>query len=248
MMHVINDAELGKSFQIKVLDKGYVRLIDFMGGDEDIIRAARVSYDKDARTGIDAEKDRKLLEFLYDNHHTTPFEAVEFKFEVKAPIFVVRQWHRHRTWSYNEVSARYTALEDDFYVPDPAIIGAQSLRNKQGRNLNQDYDRTSAELAASAIKMSCERAFEVYNNLLMQGTPRELARTVLPTATYTRMVAKVDLHNLMHFFRLRCHEHAQWEIQQYAYAMMGLVGPIVPWTMRKFKLELTHSSGYKSLL
>lgn len=218
--------------EIKVLDHGLVRLVDHMGNDLSIVRAARVSYDADWRTGDDAGKDEKLIAYLMKNHHTSPFEAVTFTFEVKAPLFVFRQWHRHRTWSYNEVSARYSELPEEFYVPELSDITTQSTSNKQMRT---DAQHPQAVLMQSYMRKSMMDAFALYKELLAQGCPRELARSVLPTSTYSRMFATVDLHNLFHFLRLRLHEHAQKEIRVYAEAMLELVEPIVPYAVAAFK-------------
>lgn len=218
--------------EIKVLDHGLVRLVDHMGNDLSIVRAARVSYDADWRTGEDEGKDEKLIAYLMKNHHTSPFEVVTFTFEVKAPLFVFRQWHRHRTWSYNEVSARYSELPEEFYVPELSDITHQSTSNKQMRTSEQ---HDNALLMQSYMRKSMMDAFALYKELLAQGCPRELARAVLPTSTYSRMFATVDLHNLFHFLRLRLHEHAQKEIRVYAEAMLELVEPIVPYAVAAFK-------------
>lgn len=221
--------------EIKVLDHGLVRLVDHMGNDLSIVRAARVSYDADWRTGDDAGKDEKLIRYLMRNRHTSPFEAVTFTFEVKAPIFVLRQWHRHRTWSYNEVSARYSELPDEFYVPDVADITTQSASNKQMRTETQHPQ--AAEMQ-DLMRKAMMAAFDTYKELLSRGCPRELARSVLPCSTYSRMFATVDLHNLFHFLCLRLHEHAQKEIRVYAEAMLKLVEPIVPVAVAAFKETL----------
>lgn len=224
---------------IHVLDHGYVRLVEHMGNDLSIVRNARVSYDAEWRTGEDAGKDEKLIRYLYSNRHTSPFESVTFTFEVKAPIFVVRQWHRHRTWSYNEVSARYTELPEEFYVPNPKLIGKQADKNKQMRDL--DLTKQTPEFweveAANLIADTCANAFNTYKALLERGIPRELARGVLPVNTYTHMFCTVDLHNLFHFLRLRLHEHSQYEIRVYAEAMLELIKPIVPVAVEAFLYE-----------
>ena len=173
-----------------------------------------------------------LIGYLMKNHHTSPFEAVTFTFEVKAPLFVFRQWHRHRTWSYNEVSARYSELPEEFYVPELSDITHQSTSNKQMRT-NEQHD--NALLMQSYMRKSMMDSFALYKELLAQGCPRELARSVLPCSTYSRMFATVDLHNLFHFLRLRLHEHAQKEIRVYAEAMLELVEPIVPYAVAAFK-------------
>lgn len=227
---------------IQVLDHGHVRLVEHMGSDLSIVRAARVSYNADWRTGEDAGKDEKLIAYLLKNKHTSPFESVVFTFEVKAPIFIFRQWHRHRTWSFSEVSARYTELDMGFYVPKPEHVGVQSKDNKQGRDLTmQDgvvRGLEGPELYAHWIKLSCESSFMQYKILLENGVPREIARSVLPVAAYSKMFATVDLHNLMHFLRLRLHSHAQYEIRQYAEALLALAGQICPVTIGEFCVEL----------
>ncbi len=212
---------------IEVLDHGYVRLVNCMGGDVDISRAARVSYNHPPR-----DEDGKLIRYLMKNRHTSPFEAVVLTFEVQAPIFILRQWHRHRTWSYNEVSARYTELPEVFYVPSPDKIGTQSTDNKQMRT---DEENALAETAVAVMGAMCQDAFKTYRDLLEMGTPRELARSVLPLATYSRMFATVDLHNLFHFLRLRIHEHAQWEIREYAKAMMEITRQVAPLATEAFE-------------
>lgn len=197
-----------------------------MGSDLDIVRAARVLPGVEWRD----KSDPKLIGYLIKNQHTSPFEHVVFTFYVKAPLFVFRQWHRHRTWSYNEVSARYKELPAEYYVPDPNIIGVQSLKNHQGR----EFEKVDVEQRKEELKFyidACEKSLDEYHNLLAFGWPRELARGVLPMAIYSEMYATVDLHNLLHFIKLRSDEHAQYEIREYAEAMKLLITPIVPVTM-----------------
>jgi thymidylate synthase (FAD) len=178
-------------------------------------------------------KDEKLIHYLYSHRHTTPFESMVFTFEVQAPIFVFRQWHRHRTWSYNEVSARYTELPELYYVPDATNIGPQSKTNKQGREEGFTLD---AQLQfKQGIEWSCQNAFRVYHSLLKAGVSRELARMVLPLNTYSRMFATVDLHNLFHFLALRLDEHAQYEIRVYAQALLTLVRSVCPIAVEAFE-------------
>lgn len=218
--------------KIEVLDHGYVRLVDHMGGDLSVVRAARVSYDAAPRAGEDEGSDARLINYLWKNRHTSPFEAVQFTFEVKAPIFVFRQWHRHRTWSYNEVSARYTELPEEFYVPEVNQITTQATDNKQMRT---DEIHPEGELFQSVMKSENERAFISYQYLLKEGCPRELARSVLPVATYTHMFASVNLLNLLKFLNLRTHEHAQYEIRVYAEAMLKLIEPVAPACIKAWK-------------
>ena len=256
------------SNEIRVLDHGLVRLVSYTQptspftetedvgevglpvlcsrskdfnwtGDLEIVRNARVSYDADWRSG-DEQKDARLIDYLTKNRHTSPFEAMSFTFEVKAPIFVIRQWHRHRTWAYNEVSARYTELPEEFYVPAVEQITTQSTSNKQMRTAEQ---HPQASGWRDAIRMQCESAFDSYKDMLAEGIPRELARGVLPLNTYTRMFATVNLHNLFHFLGLRLHEHAQYEIRVYAEALLQLIKPIVPEAVKAFK---AHRLGQAS--
>jgi thymidylate synthase (FAD) len=217
---------------IKVLDHGHVRLVESMGSDLSIVRNARVSYDAEWRAGDDDGKDAKLLHYLLKNKHTSPFESCVFTFDVKAPIFVFRQWHRHRTWSFNEISARYAELPEEFYVPELAQITTQSSSNKQMRTDEQHRD---AEGVAEIIRSSSEASFSHYRKLILNGCPRELARSVLPVGTYSHMFATCDLHNLFHFLKLRLHSHAQYEIRVYAEAMLKLIEPIVPISTAAFR-------------
>lgn len=222
------DIPEGIDTSIKVLDHGFVRLVESMGSDLSIIRNARVSYNAEYRTGEDAGKDEKLIDYLVKNQHTSPLEAVKFTFDVKAPIFVFRQWHRHRTWSYNEISARYAELPEEFYVPELDQITTQSSSNKQMRTTEQHPE---AEMWREMMKVANSNAFIVYRTMLQEGVPRELARSVLPVSTYSHMFATVDLHNLMKFCKLRMHSHAQYEIRVYAEAMFKLAEQVAPLTI-----------------
>mgnify|MGYP003563866857 CR=1 FL=1 len=215
---------MAESKQIPCLDHGFVRLVDSMGDDLAIVRAARVSYDAEPRRD---GSDGKLIRYLMRNRHTSPFEAVTLTFEVKAPIFVVRQWHRHRTWSYNEVSARYAELPEDFYVPNPSDVGEQSKSSKQARDIGHEVS-SDAKAYCLALRKASEGAFDSYRGALGAGIPRELARLYLPLNTYTRFFATVDLHNLFGFLRLRLHPHAQHEIRVYADAMLRLAKTVAP--------------------
>lgn len=210
--------------------QAFVELVDSIGDDHSIVNAARVSYAGDHQDRP-AERDRKLIRYLLKNHHTSPFEHVTFTFHVKAPIFVARQWHRHRTWSYNEVSARYTEVKDDYYFPSE--WRGQSKDNKQ-----MSDGLIDSELQPHANHQyleACGKAFSAYEALLDMGVSREMARMVLPQSAFTRFYATVDLHNLLGFIRLRGHEHAQEEIREYAIAMRELITPYVPWTMEAWE-------------
>ena len=221
--------------RLDVLDHGFVRLIDYMGSDLSIVRNARVSYDAAERAGDNKGSDVRLINYLYRNRHNTPFESVTFTFEVKAPIFVLRQWHRHRTWAYNELSGRYRELPEEFYMPELKQVTEQSDDNKQMRT---DVQHPKAGRFRDMMWMRNIDAFADYKKMVDEGCPRELARTVLPLATYSHMFCTVNLHNLFGFLRERLHEHAQKEIRVYAQAMMDLVGPVVPVAMGAFKSEL----------
>jgi thymidylate synthase (FAD) len=213
-----------------LLDHGYIRLVDFMGGDISVVRSARVSYDAAWRAGQDQGSDERLIRYLWRNGHSTPFESVGFTFEVKAPIFVLRQWMRHRTWGFNELSARYRELPEEFYVPDPAVIGMQSASSKQARDISQ-LDANALSLRETEIQYMrehCENAFILYRGLLSNGWPRELARSVLPVAAYSTMFATVNLLNLLKFLTLRCDSHAQYEIRVYADAMRDMARQVAP--------------------
>ncbi len=215
-----------------LLDHGYVRLVDSMGSDLSVVRAARVSYDAAWRAGQDQGSDFKLINYLWNHNHSTPFEAVTFTFEVMAPIFVFRQWHRHRTQTYNELSARYKELPEVYYKPSLEDIGVQSKDNKQMRTdwvpdeSDPLYHQRLAEL--EEYDSHCMAAFELYRKLLASGWPRELARGVLPMCTYSHMFCTMNLLNLLKFLTLRCDPHAQKEIRVYADAMRDLAREIVP--------------------
>lgn len=215
---------------IKCLDHGFIRLVDRMGSDLSVVRAARVSYNAAWRAGENEKGDAKLLNYLWKNGHSTPFESVTFTFEVKAPIFVFRQWHRHRTQSYNELSARYKELPEEFYIPEPELMGTQSKDNKQMRNIEEVTPEIMEvrEYLAMDMRRPNVAAFKAYKHLLNQGVPRELARSVLPVATYSHMFCTMNLLNLLKFLSERTHEHAQYEIRVYADAIVELIRPIVP--------------------
>lgn len=218
--------------KINVLDHGFVRLVDSMGSDLSISRNARVSYDAEWRAGEDEGSDARLINYLYNNGHNTPFEAVTFTFDVKAPIFVFRQWHRHRTQSYNELSARYRELPEEFYIPEPSQITTQSTDNKQMRT---DDIHPEAEKFRQMMCTNNEAAFAVYKRMIAEGCPRELARSVLPVSTYSHMFATMNLNNLFKFLAERLHPHAQYEIRVYAEAMLELIEPVAPVAVAAFK-------------
>lgn len=236
---------------IKPLDHGHIQLVDSMGSDLSIARNARVSYDADWRAGEDSGSDTRLINYLYNNGHNTPFEAVTFTFDVKAPIFVFRQWHRHRTQSFNELSARYRELPEEFYIPEPHLVGTQNADNKQMRDplTKEQFDalpgsqRESTHNVLDGMRACNTKSFRVYRAMLAEGIPRELARSVLPVSTYSHMFATVNLNNLFKFLGERMHPHAQYEIRVYAEAMLELVRPIVPVAVAAFEKGLNHAKS-----
>lgn len=227
---------------IKVLDHGFIRVIDYMGTDQSIVQAARVSYGEGTKK---LREDRGLIRYLLSHWHTTPFEMCEIKFHVKLPIFVARQWIRHRTANVNEYSARYSVLDREFYVPEINQLGSQSTTNKQGRS--ESLNKNFAKQAQKLIKDNSNQLYDDYQNLLNgnllnkdeyedgEGLARELARTTLPLNYYTQWYWKVDLHNLMHFLKLRADSHAQYEIQIYAEKMIDVLKKWVPLTYEAFE-------------
>lgn len=222
-------------YTIPVLDHGYVKLIGSMGTDETIIEAARMSTNK----GFEGwEKDAKLLEFLYRNGHMTPFEMCEIAIEVQLPIFVVREWHRHRTQSYNEMSARYTQMPDLHYLPDPKRIQKQSKTNKQGSAESVDELRAKEILETLAFEQ--KTVYSTYDDLVEEGIAKEVARINTPVSRYTKMRAKMNLRNAFGFLNLRKPSSAQWEIRQYADAFGTIVEAIWP---RSYALFEEHTLG-----
>lgn len=226
---------LGKEY--KILDHGFVRVVDYMGGDDSIVQAARVSYGKGTKK---SSEDRGLIRYLMRHRHTTPFEMCEIKFHVKLPIFIARQWIRHRTANVNEYSARYSILDKEFYVPEPQVIAAQSTTNKQGRG--EVVTPAEAEQVRALITRESDRAYETYKNLLneegAEGMPklaRELARMNLTLNSYTQWYWKTDLHNLMHFLKLRIDKHAQYEIRVFAEAMAEMTRAVTPIAYEAFQ-------------
>ena len=216
--------------EIRVLDKGFVRLVETMGGDQGVVQAARVSYGGGSKG---EEQDRKLIEYLLQHQHMTPFEQAVFKFHVSCPIFVMRQWIRHRMASTNEISARYTEVQDEYYVP--SAWRGQDLKNKQGSSAAPSLDHKALTAAYDGQMRS---SLAVYRKLLEAGVARELARMVLPVSLYTQFYWTVNARSLMHFLGLRAEAHAQWEIQQYAEALAVSFEEKMPWTYLAF---LKHS-------
>lgn len=210
-----------------VLDHGFIRVIDYMGDDSAICQAARVSYGKGTKS---VQNDEGLIRYLMRHWHSTPFEMCEIKLHVKLPVFVARQWIRHRTANVNEYSARYSILDREFYIPHPDHLNAQSVINNQGRG--EALQGEEAERVLRYLKDDSMRAYDHYEEMIsedgQQGLARELARMNLPANIYTQWYWKVDLHNLFHFLRLRADSHAQYEIRVYADAICEVVKDWVP--------------------
>jgi thymidylate synthase (FAD) len=234
---------------LPVLDHGFVRVIDYMGDDAAVVQAARVSYGRGTRR---VSEDRGLINYLMRHRHTTPFEMCEIKYHVKLPIFVARQWIRHRTANVNEYSARYSILDNEFYIPAPEHLAAQATTNRQGRG--DVLEGGDAQRVLDLLRDDAERAYRGYTELLNEdaagapadpsrpGLARELARMNLSLNFYTQWYWKTDLHNLMHFLSLRADAHAQYEIRAYADVMLGTLGRWVPMTYAAF-LEYRMNSA-----
>ena len=225
---------------IRVLDTGYIKFVDVMGKDEDIAAAARISYGKGTTK---AKNDDGLIEYLYSHAHTSPFEMVEMKFQMRLPIFVMRQLVRHRTANLNEYSGRYSEMPDRWYVPSIDQIRRQHATNKQASG--EPLTQAEALIARNIINSTSERAFDQYHHLLSMGVSRETARIVLPLNTYTEIVWKMDMNNLLKFLILRDDPHSQWEIQQYAQIISSFVMEYFPATYsaymkRKQAITLTQ--------
>ena len=217
-----------------ILDHGFIRLIDYMGDDAAIVQAARVSYGAGTKH---VQNDEGLIRYLMRHWHSTPFEMCEIKLHVKLPVFVARQWIRHRTANVNEYSARYSILDREFYIPAPEHLAAQSVVNNQGRGEVLSGEESARVL--ELLKSDANRAYDHYEAMLsqdgQQGLARELARMNLPANIYTQWYWKVDLHNLFHFLRLRADPHAQYEIRVYAEAIARVVADWVPLAYAAFE-------------
>ena len=226
---------------LPVLDHGFVRVVDYMGDDGAVVQAARVSYGRGTKR---VSEDAGLIRYLMRHRHSTPFEMCEIKYHVKLPIFVARQWIRHRMANVNEVSARYSILDREFYLPAPEQLAAQSSSNRQGRGAVLDGDEAGAVL--DLLRRDATQAYDTYAHLLNEGADgepadptrrglaRELARMNLTLNTYTQWYWKADLHNLLGFLSLRADSHAQHEIRVYADAMLETVRAWVPETYAAF--------------
>ncbi len=239
MGHIlVSSAEEVLDKQIPVLDKGFVRLVDYYGDDSRIVQSARVSYGQGTKT---VREDKMLIDYLWMNEHTSPFEQVVFTFHCKLPIFVARQWIRHRTARVNEISGRYSVMKEEFYVPSKDVVSFQSKDNKQGRA----KDEVPSELRDKVLDVITElnqTSYKSYETMIEHGIAKELARVCLPLNLYTEWYWQIDLKNLLHFLRLRMDEHAQYEIREYANAMAEVVKKVCPYTWESFEEHTLYST------
>lgn len=226
--------------EVPVLDKGFVRLVDYMGGDGRIVQSARVSYGKGTKT---VREDKGLINYLMRHLHTSPFEQVVLTFHCKMPIFVARQWVRHRTARLNEISGRYSVMRDEFYVPDPEKILKQSATNRQGRD-EEELPYELRKRVADLILSDQSALYANYEQMLDDEIARELARINLPVSLYTEWYWQIDLHNLFHFIRLRGDAHAQWEIQEYARALAKCAQAVAPFAYEAFEEHSLHAARF----
>jgi len=237
---VASEAEEILDKEFPVLDKGFVRLVDYLGGDERVVQSARVSYGKGTKS---FREDAGLIDYLMRHSHTSPFEQVMFTFHVKLPIFVARQWIRHRTARLNEISGRYSVLKDDFYVPSPQDLALQSADNKQGRS-DEAMDPDLAENFRIAFAQGQEAAYAAYGTMVNDGLARELARINLPLSLYTEWYWQIDLHNLFHFLELRLEAHAQKEIRLYAEVLFEIAKKVAPLSCSSFERHILGGTRF----
>ena len=227
---IVPEAEEILDKEFPVLNKGFVRLVDYMGSDDRIVQSARVSYGEGTKS---YRQDKGLIDYLLRNDHTSPFEQVVFTFHCKMPIFIARQWVRHRTARLNEISARYSVMKNEFYLPAAEDISFQSEDNKQGRSMEEVPAELRKEVL-DIITRNCEEGYGAYEGLIEKGIARELARINLPLNLYTEWYWQIDLHNLFHFLRLRMDGHAQKEIRDYANTMYDLASRVCPLAFESF--------------
>lgn len=239
MAHItVDDAEKILDKEYKVLDHGFVRLVDYYGDDSRIVSSARVSYSGTKQL----RGDSSLIDYLMRNDHTSPFEQVVFTFHLKMPIFVARQWVRHRTGRMNEISGRYSVMKEEFYTPQREEFCTQSKDNRQGRGealSDEEYEK-----ATSLFEKAYKDAYESYSALLSLGVAKEIARSILPLGLYTEFYWQMDLHNLLHFLALRMDKHAQLEIRHYAEVIYDIVKTICPITMRAFEKHKLNAISF----
>lgn len=234
---IVPEAEELLDKEIKCLDKGFVRLVDYLGGDARIVQSARVSYGAGTKT---VREDKGLINYLMKNDHTSPFEQVVLTFHCKMPIFVARQWVRHRTARLNEISGRYSVMKDEFYLPEADQVRLQSKNNKQGRS-EETIPLDEAMALISKLEKSNADTYRDYEEMLEAGLARELARINLPLSLYTEWYWQIDLHNLFHFIQLRADSHAQYEIRVFALALAQCAQAVAPLAYDAFEEHRMHA-------
>ena len=238
MSHVVvPEAEALLDKEIKVLDHGFIRLVDYMGGDSRIVQSARVSYGKGTKS---VREDEALIDYLMRHQHTSPFEQVVLTFHCKMPIFIARQWIRHRAARVNEISGRYSVMEDEFYLPEETAIQYQNKDNRQGRD-PQEVPAHLRQKVLNILAKGQQVAYDDYQKMLADDIARELARINLPLSLYTQWYWQIDLHNLFHFLELRMDEHAQWEIRQYANVIADITRTVAPLAFRAFETHVVNA-------
>lgn len=233
---IVEEAEALLDQEIKVLDKGFVRLVDYLGGDQRIVQSARVSYGSGTKS---FRQDRGLIHYLLRHEHTSPFEQVILTFHTKMPIFVARQWVRHRTARLNEISGRYSVMKDEFYVPSPEEVCVQSADNKQGSGDPLPFDE--AQKVIRQFEEDYRLLYSRYESLLEKDVARELSRIVLPLSLYTEWYWQIDLHNLFHFIALRSDAHAQYQIRVFSDALAQCAKAVAPLAYEAFEEHKVHS-------
>ncbi len=228
--------------KLLVHNLGFVRLVDVMGDDAAIVQAARISYGPGTKS---VRRDRGLIRYLMRHRHTTPFEMVELKFHIKAPLFVERQWFRHRTASINSISGRYSEMPEEFYLPDATAIRPQSTTNRQGRSDTPVASDLAGEII-DQLNSDQHQVFHTYQEHLQHGVARELARINLPLSLYTEWYWKVNLHNCFHFLSLRLDDHAQEEIRDYAVQVARCVRAVAPIAYGAFEDYMLHAQTFSA--
>lgn len=237
---IVPEAEEILDKEFVVLDKGFVRLVDYYGSDQRIVQSARVSYGDGTKS---VSQDAALIDYLLRHQHTSPFEQVVLTFHVKMPIFVARQWVRHRTGRMNEVSGRYSIMRDEFYVPEEGCISSQSKDNKQGRSA-EPLPPELAQKYREQFQKGQEDSYKAYSEMVEEGLAREIARINLPLSLYTEFYWQMDLHNLFHFLKLRLDSHAQYEIREYAKIMLEMVRKVCPLATSSFENDVRDSVSF----
>lgn len=239
---ITEEAEALLDKEIRVLDKGFVRLVDYLGGDARIVQAARVSYGAGTKT---ISEDTALIDYLLRNEHTSPFEQVVMTFHIKTPIFVARQWVRHRTARMNEISGRYSVMADEFYVPEPEDVRQQSKSNKQGRSDNPISDTLRQEFLET-LQEDQAALYARYEVYIGNDIARELARINLPLSLYTQFYWQIDLHNLFHFLKLRLDGHAQKEIRMYGETLALCAKAVAPLAYSSFEEHILNAVKFSA--